>query len=295
MGVSVNEHLESLYLTGVSTLADSKKLEKLFVCMRNSKTLEFLSLGGIGFEAKGIALIRKVLFKQMPLRSLDLQNNAIDTFGFIKILSSLPVTIHTLDFSYNNIADNQGLKQFAQVLKSSRSLRSVNLSHSLELDRLDEKTVNKLAQAIAVNDSLIQFFCEGAKLGNLTEYFCEALNEGISSRRLSLTFKLSSADAYVGSTRQTTPHIYMNSASTTKTEMRETPEKIISPLPTQNSDLSPSFNISNSNLIVEDELKSVEQTARRDYDPNENMSNCSIEQTPKSHNYVVSRLSNRSF
>ena len=106
MGVSVNEHLESLYLTGVSTLADSKKLEKLFVCMRNSKTLEFLSLGGIGFEAKGIALIRKVLFKQMPLRSLDLQNNAIDTFGFIKILSSLPVTIHTLDFSYNNIADN---------------------------------------------------------------------------------------------------------------------------------------------------------------------------------------------
>jgi hypothetical protein len=79
MGVSVNEHLESLYLTGVSTLADTKNLEKLLITIRNSKTLQFLSLGGIGFDAKAINMIRKLLFKSMPLRSIDLQNNAIDS------------------------------------------------------------------------------------------------------------------------------------------------------------------------------------------------------------------------
>jgi hypothetical protein len=72
MGVSVNEHIESLYLTGVSTLASAKHLEKLLLTLRNSKTLQFLGIGGIGFDEKAIGLIKKLLFKSMPLRSIDL-------------------------------------------------------------------------------------------------------------------------------------------------------------------------------------------------------------------------------
>jgi hypothetical protein len=72
MGVSVNEHIDTLYLTGVSPLSNSKHLEKLLVTLRNSKTLQFLGLGGIGFDERAIALIKKLLFKSMPLRSIDL-------------------------------------------------------------------------------------------------------------------------------------------------------------------------------------------------------------------------------
>jgi hypothetical protein len=71
------------------------------------------------------------------------------------IFSVLPVTIHTVDFSYNSIDNNQCLQFFAKILKRSRSLRSINLSHTLELENLDVATIDKLARAIAVNDSLI--------------------------------------------------------------------------------------------------------------------------------------------
>ena len=46
------------------------------------------------------------------------------------------------------------MRLLAKLIKHTRSLRYINLSHSLDLENLDADTIDKIAKAISINDSL---------------------------------------------------------------------------------------------------------------------------------------------
>lgn len=111
-------------------------------------------------------------------------------------MDDLPELLSNLDISYNAINDASALLSISYHLMHSRSLRKLNISHSIELESLPHDTIDELAEAIAQNDSLSELTCEGVKLGDDPDYFCKRLGEAISVRRLSLTFKISAVNCF---------------------------------------------------------------------------------------------------
>lgn len=199
MGVSLNHHLESLSLCGNTPLHRAKLLTAFCSGLQCSKSLEACSFGGISLGDTGILLLTRYLLPTVPICVLDLHNNNLGVKGLSRLLKTLPGHITSLDLSYNQIKDEQLLVLIAALLLKSRSLRRLNISHTIELEEMSYKTKEKLAEALKENDSLTEFFCEGAKIGDDPDDFCEVLGAAIGERRLSLTFKISAVDCFKGS------------------------------------------------------------------------------------------------
>jgi len=199
MGISLNHHLEWLSLCGNTPLHKPKLLTALCSGLQCSKSLEYCSLGGLGLGDRGTALLTRYLLPAVPICHLDLHNNSLASKGLARLLRSLPVHITALDLSYNQIKEESLLTLVADLLLRTRSLRLLNISHTIEIEEVSYKAKERLAQALKENDSLTEFYCEGAKIGGDPDDFCEVLGAAIGERRLSLTFKISAVDCFKGS------------------------------------------------------------------------------------------------
>lgn len=198
MGVSLNTHLEHLNLCGNDPLHKTSLLTTFCSSLQCSKSLEYFGLGGARLGDKGVDRLSRSL-ASVPICDLDLHNNGITARGFVRLLGSLSVHVAALDLSYNQIQDEAVLLAIADHLLRTRSLRRLNISHTIEIEELSFKAKQRLADAIKANDSLTEFYCEGAKIGDDPDDFCEIIGNAISERRLSLTFKISAVDCFKGS------------------------------------------------------------------------------------------------
>lgn len=199
MGISLNHHLEWLSLCGNTPLRKPKLLTALCSGLQCSKSLEYCSLGGLSLGDRGISLLTRYLLPAVPICHLDLHNNSLASKGLARLLRLLPVHITALDLSYNQIKDESLLTLVADLLLRTRSLRLLNISHTIEIEEVSYKAKGRLAEALKENDSLTEFYCEGAKIGGDPDDFCEVLGAAIGERRLSLTFKISAVDCFKGS------------------------------------------------------------------------------------------------
>lgn len=189
--VSANANIESLNLAGNSALGSKECLTPLLDAIKGNKSLIQLSLAGIGMGNDGVELICLKLFNHVPIYSLDLQNNMITNEGICKLIDLLPESVVSLDLSYNSISDASVIISISSQLIVSRSLRKLNLSHSIELYELDSETLEYFCESLTTNESLNELILEGVKLGINAEDFCETIQRAIAERRLSLTYKIS--------------------------------------------------------------------------------------------------------
>lgn len=164
--------------------------------MHTSQSLTVLILNGINLRDKGIAILGKLLLKKCPLCRLDLQNNGITTRGLRVLYKYFPPTLSSLDLSYNRFTKDLMFFHTARLLTDTRALRYFNISYSLELKRIDERMVLLFCESITRNLSLSEFVCEGAKIGNNPDRFCELIGQAINKRKLSLTFKISVVNCF---------------------------------------------------------------------------------------------------
>lgn len=222
-GVALNSHLEHVNLGGNSTLEKPKRLHALFSALKDTRSLESLGLGGLNLGDKGLDLLLSHL-RGSPICILDLHNNSIGSAGFFSLLSELPVCLSSLDLSYNQINDQRTLLVLAQALTETRNLRNLNISHSIEIEEISYKVKQSLGEALKTNDSLTEFYCEGAKIGDDPDDFCDVLGEAISERRLSLTFKISAVNCFQSGYSQV-------SSSYQSLTSQASREKIISVIP----------------------------------------------------------------
>jgi len=194
-GVALNSHLEHVNLGGNNTLQKPKRLTALCSTLKATSSLESLGVGGLNLCDQGLDLLLTHL-RTSPICILDLHNNSISAAGFLSLFSELPTCLSSLDLSYNQINDPRTLLLLAQALTQTRNLRCLNISHSIEIEELSFKVKQALGEALKVNDSLTEFYCEGAKIGDDPDDFCDVLGEAISERRLSLTFKISAVNCF---------------------------------------------------------------------------------------------------
>lgn len=199
MGISLNHHLEWLSLCGNTPLHKPKLLTAFCSGLQCSKSLEYCSLGGLGLGDRGTSLLTRYLLPAVPICHLDLHNNSLASKGLARLLRCLPVHVTALDLSYNQIKEEALLTLVADLLLRTRSLRLLNISHTIEIEEVSYKAKERLAEALKENDSLTEFYCEGAKIGGDPDDFCEVLGAAIGERRLSLTFKISAVDCFKGS------------------------------------------------------------------------------------------------
>lgn len=194
-GVSLNSKLEHVNLGGNHTLQKPKRLEALLNGLKGGRSLESLGFGGISLGDPGVELFLEHMANSCVC-VLDLHNNGIGAAGFQALLKDLPQCLTSLDLSYNQITDQRTLLSLAQALTRTRTLRSLNISHSIEIEEMSFKVKTALGEAIKTNDSLTEFYCEGAKIGDDPDDFCDVLGQAISERRLSLTFKISAVNCF---------------------------------------------------------------------------------------------------
>ncbi|CAG9310605.1 unnamed protein product [Blepharisma stoltei] len=246
ISLGCNRYIEELILSGNESLSDVTVFEAFCKEIHENRSLNHIALGGIGFGDSGITIIISTFLNEMPLSSLDLQNNHITEIGFCDLIDSLPEVITSLDVSYNNFNENSALFALSALLLESRSLRKLNISHSVEIENLDMLAIEKLCESLTQNDSLSEFICEGVKISEDPDEFCRQVNEAIANRKLSLTYKVSAVNCFTN--ESTNRRLDSSSVS-------HTPKRMISNVPS----------CSNSAVSREAPEDSNSQTERKEY------------------------------
>lgn len=199
INIGINNTIEHLNLSGNTALRHEISLIKLLSGIANNKSLIELILGNLGFRDKAIEIICKILFPHMPLTHLDLQSNLITWKGLDSLLAHTSDYLTSLDLSYNLFKSNSVMTLLGKSLKKNRVLRKLNISYSIELERVDFDSVEAFCKGITENISLNEFLCEGIKIGEDPDEFCTRVGEAISNRKHSLTFKISAVNCFSGS------------------------------------------------------------------------------------------------
>ena len=189
--ISNNCFIQHLSLCNNFNLGKPEHLRQLCDGIKTNSTLRLLELGGNNIDDDGIKIILNYLLKLMPLPELNLERNKIRDFGFLVLMDEFPNTLTHLNISYNFFEENSALTALSQLLKHTKSLRKLNISSSFDLKNLNDATIDELCEALAENDSVCDFFCEGIKISKNPDEFCEKLNKAIDIRKLSLTYKVS--------------------------------------------------------------------------------------------------------
>lgn len=237
--VSENRYIEELNLSGNDSLGVVDNLRQFCEGIKGNRSLSVLKLGGVNLEDFGVKVLMSHLMKELPVSSLDIQNNNIRDPGFKTLMLELPVTLVSLDASYNTLRETSSIVSLSTFLIETKSLRKLNISHSFELENLDSGVVDLLCEALSKNDSLSDFLCEGVKIPEDPDMFCYKLNQAIAYRKLSLTYKISAVNCFA------------NESSTNSIISNEKSMKIISAIP--------------SNLSHFKEKESNSQTERKEY------------------------------
>lgn len=194
--VSENSHLEKLNLSGNEGIVALSVFEEFCKGISSNRSLQSMNMASLGLEDNQIPVLCTALLSRMPLCSLDLQNNNLTAIGIAELIENLPSTLSSLDLSYNEIKDSTAILSLSGQLIHTKSLRKLNISHTMELDELDEQVIEKLCEALTRNDSLTEFYCEGVKISENPDEFCSQINEAISLRKLSLTYRVSAVNCY---------------------------------------------------------------------------------------------------
>ena len=237
--IGENKCIEELNLSGNENLGNTDNLRQLSEGLKSNTSLSILRLGGINLGDFGLKLLTSTLLRELPISYLDIQNNNIQDSGFKTLISDLPETLTGLDFSYNSIRDNSSLVNFSHFLTEAKSLRKLNISHSLELESVESSLIELLCESLKKNDSLSDLMCEGVKISDDPDSFCYKLNQAIGSRKLSLTYKISAVNCI------------FNRSSVVSLMSNEKSMKFISNIP--------------SNLSRFKDLESYSQTARNEF------------------------------
>ena len=189
--VAANECLEYLDLSGIENLDRPDHLEVLCKYMAYSRSLQTIAMASIGFDDSAVSLLCGLLLAKMPVLTLNIQNNRLTATGISELFHDLPESLTSLDVSYNEISDPSALIAISSRLKRTRSLSSINISHTIQIDELDDRVIEKFCKSITDNDSLTELLCEGVKIGENPDGFCSLVNHAISVRILSLTYNIS--------------------------------------------------------------------------------------------------------
>ena len=203
ISIGINQHIESLNLSGNSSLQKDLVFIKFLSGLSNNKSLQELTIGNLNIKDRSVKIIGKILFPQMPLMVLDLQSNCLTSKGIEILLNSLSCFITSLDVSYNDFRSNSVLETFGRYFKTTRTLRKLNISYSVELNRLNLSSLDVFCKGITENMSLGELWCEGMKIGDDPDEFCAKVGEAISNRKHSLTFKISAVNCFTGSQNST--------------------------------------------------------------------------------------------
>jgi hypothetical protein len=192
--IGSNEYITELNLSGNFSLGNRQRLLTLLLGFKGNKTLQALKLGSCNLKDKGLFLISKILLALLPVCSLDLSNNSITNLGLRNFLKRLPITLNDVDLSYNSFTDDKVLTAVGNLLKHSRTIRSLKLSNSIELTSVSDNAIQALTEGLVTNVSLGDLFCEGVKLRDDPDTFCRIIGEAITNRRLALNYKISAVN-----------------------------------------------------------------------------------------------------
>ena len=192
--ISDNSTIEYLNLNDNISFANLENLKQLCVGIKNNRSLKTLHLAGNDLGDMGIEILFNSLLKETAIPRLDISNNSIQDHGFILLLENFPATLTHLDLSYNNIQDNSSIIVFSQFLKETKSLRKINISHSIELENFNDSCTEIFCAAITENDSLAKILCEGIKINGNPDEFCAKFSHAIEIRKLSLEYKISASN-----------------------------------------------------------------------------------------------------
>lgn len=218
-----NRCIEELVLNGNESMSEDHILTDFCKEVCENRSIYHLAIGGINFGDAGIRILISHLLNEMPISSIDLQNNQISENGICDLIDMLPENITHLDVSYNNFNENSALFALSALLFESRSLRKLNISHSIEIENLDQSAIERLCESLTQNDSLNEFICEGVKISEDPDEFCRQINQAISNRKLSLTYKVSAVNCF---SNDSTVRNFDSSSSG-----HRTPKKLISMVP----------------------------------------------------------------
>lgn len=189
--VGANSNIMVLNLSDNASLGRPEHLRQLCEGIKQNRSLNILHLGGLDFEDEGAKILVCSLLQEMPIPGLDIQNNNIGDIGLTYILTNFPCTLTFLDVSYNTFTDNSSILTLAQLLKQTKSLRKLSISHCFELESFNSNCASIFCESITKNDSLAELLCEGIKIPGNPDDFCARLGEAIEIRKLSLTYKIS--------------------------------------------------------------------------------------------------------
>jgi DNA-binding Lrp family transcriptional regulator len=199
ISIGINSNIESLNLSGNTSIQKDLIFIKFLSGISNNKSLQELIFGNLNLKDKSLEIVAKIIFPVMPLMILDLQSNFLTAKGIDLLLGSLSYFVISLDVSYNDFRNNSVLDTFGKFFRTSRTLRKLNISYSIELQHLNHASLESFCKGITENISLGELWCEGMKIGDDPDEFCSKVGDAISNRKHSLTFKISAVNCFAGS------------------------------------------------------------------------------------------------
>jgi len=222
--IANNSNIEHLDLSGNHSFADIQLLTAFIDQAKSNRSLMHLGLASIGLGDKGLSHLVRFLLNDLPLSSINLENNGISAEGLSDFIEFLPWNISGLDLAYNTFEDVTAIQSISKLLIETRSLKRLNISHTIEIEDLHEEVVEELCYTLTHNDTLNEFLCEGVKIAQNPDEFCLKLNEAISCRKLSLTYKIAAVNCFEGIN-------YSQTKFDTEFSREGSPLKIISNVP----------------------------------------------------------------
>lgn len=191
LSISENSYIQYLVLSENESLSNSDSLIQLSEGLKKNQSLLSLDLAGISLQDSGIILLANSLLQNCTFASLNISNNEIQDPGLEHFCRHFPGNLTSVDLSYNNFAYSNSVLALGKLLKDTKSLRKLNISHSFELNDFSEDLADLFCDCIMKNDSLAKFKCEGFKAPFDPDLICDKLRGAIEVRKLSLTYKFS--------------------------------------------------------------------------------------------------------
>ena len=195
LSLSENSHIQHLVLSENESLAHPESLRQLSEGLKKNRSIISLDIAGVNLQDSGLAILVNSLFAESTISSINLSNNDLQDAGLELLCRKFPKNFTSLDISYNNFAYSNSVLALGQLLKTTKSLRKLNISHCFELDEFSDNLADLFCDCIMKNDSLANLKCEGFKVPLDPDLICSKLKNAIELRKLSLTYKFSALNS----------------------------------------------------------------------------------------------------
>jgi hypothetical protein len=195
LSVSENSFIQHLVLSENESLAHPESLRQLSEGLKKNRSIISLDVAGVNLQDSGLTVLTNSLLQDCTISSLNLSNNDIQDAGLECFSRNFPKNLSVLDLSYNNFSHPNSVLNLGQLLKNTKSLRKLNISHCFELEEFNETLADIFCSCIMKNDSLASLKCEGFKVPLDPDVICNKLKNAIEIRKLSLTYKFSALNS----------------------------------------------------------------------------------------------------